>query len=106
MKRFYSAIILLIFIIVSSYYINSKIIHKTQELMHLTEVSDAQAIISWWEENEVLFEALLPGELNNPVHTNILLLEKNHNNSLAKDNLQVSAEKILESLDFSVKNIF
>lgn len=106
MKRFYSAIILLLTIIFTSMYINIKTINKAEELLLLTQSNDSNAVIEWWDNNEVFFEALLPGELNNILHNNVLLLKENRNNKSIIDNIRIGAERILESYEFSIENIF
>ncbi len=110
MKRFYCALVLLFIIIASSLYLNNKVEQKADELISVVrENNDSQKIYLWWEENSVWFESILPEELTKNIYTNVYKLNENLDDAQTNEaivNIEIGAQKIKESIKFSVENIF
>ncbi len=107
MKRFYTAIFLVALIVISAVFSNIKVGQKTEELIYLVE-GDATAdkIHSWWNENKIWFEIFVPEELKIGVETDILLYKNSQNDKILKDKIKTSAEKIYDSTEITLSNIF
>lgn len=107
MKRFYVALLLLISIITLSLFFNNTIRNKSEELILLTETdSSSDEIYIWWNKNKNWFEILVPEELKKGVETNIILYHNWKENEHMRALIKTSAEKILDSTQISISNIF
>ena len=107
MKRFYVALLLLISIITLSLFFNNTIRNKSEELILLTETdSSSDEIYIWWNKNKNWFEILVPEELKKGVEANIILYHNWKENEHMRALIKTSAEKILDSTQISISNIF
>ena len=106
MKRFYISLLLIAIIACSALFFNNKIIGKTNELIELTDSNeDADKIISWWYKNKIWFEVLVSEDLSSDVETKIFLCLNPDNSESAKEEIKITAQKIIDSTKISIGNI-
>lgn len=107
MKRFYCALVLLAVIITSSIYLNRKIEKKAEELIYITQNADDESTIcSWWDKNDIWFDALLHDDLIKPIYLNINKLKSDVETEECKMNIIINSQKIKDSVKLSIENIF
>lgn len=107
MKRFYVALFLVALIVITAAFSNIKVGQKSEELIELVnEDAEADTIHSWWNENKIWFEIFVPEELKIGVETDILLYKNSQKDKILKDKIKTSAEKIYDSTEITLSNIF
>lgn len=107
MKRFYVALFLVALIVITAAFSNIKVGQKSEELIELVnQDAEADTIHSWWNENKIWFEIFVPEELKIGVETDILLYKNSQKDNMLKDKIKTSAEKIYDSTEITLSNIF
>ncbi len=106
MRRFFCAIILLTSIIFTSVYLNYKLNEKADELIQIvSNESDAQIIYSWWERNDIWFEAVVDEEMTKSIYINVLNLKNNCEPDKAIKKIIINTQRVKDSLILNADNI-
>ncbi len=107
MKRFYLALLLLLVIISTSIFLNYKIISETSELIKMIDQNQSQKNIEkWWNKNNFWFDILISEDDYTSLKLEILKLKSDENNHEIRNNLRIYANKISETSEFNIKNVF
>lgn len=109
MKRFYLAISILLIIIATSVFLNYKASLAASEIIQSANNNEASEINEIWEENKIWFNLIIHEELVNPLETSIRKAAYPVNmeeSEKIKATIIINAERITESLELKLLNIF